>query len=262
VLALVFQCYFLGIFHTRHHKGGAIFGILWLDALTFPLYEFIDCVWGIYPPSWRDHHQGSHHLFTNIVDDYDVEAPFPVFRLHPDQPKRWFHKYQCFYGPFVFSLTTISYPFYNATYGCPRFYTVMWVLLNWVYPIAAHGWVGFLNVAFMYGFTGILLSYSFQVSHNHKNMGDRSAGMQSIDEWLKRQIEQSVSWGGYLSTVVMGGLNYQTEHHVAPALDTPYYYFLRPELQRICKKYDVNYTFEPTGFHAVYQYHRFLVAMG
>lgn len=262
LLAFSFSCYFLSIFHTRHHKGGVQYGIKWLDNLTSPLYEFIECVWGIYPPAWRDHHQGSHHLFTNIVDDYDVESPFPVFRLHPEQPKSWFHRYQCYYAPLVFSLTTISYPFFNVTYKCPLYYMAAWVLINLVYPFYAHGWFGIVNVLFMYVLTGIVLSYSFQVSHNHKKMGDRAAGMKTVDEWITRQIEQSVSWGGYISTVVMGGLNYQTEHHVAPALDTPYYYFLRPELQRICKKYNVNYTFEPTLFHAVYEYHRFLAMMG
>jgi linoleoyl-CoA desaturase len=262
LLAVGMSSYFLAIFHTRHHKGGVQYGISWLDALTSPLYDFIEGVWGIYPPVWRDHHQGSHHLFTNVVDDYDVESPFPVFRLHPDQPKKWFHKYQSIYAPFVFSFTTFSYPFFNIIYGCPRGYTVAWLLINGVIPGWAHGWAGILNVAYMYAITGVVLSYSFQVSHNHTKMGDRAAGMHSVDEWISRQIEQSVSWGGYLSTVVMGGLNYQIEHHVAPALDTPYYYFLRPELQRICKKYNVNYTFEPTAFHAVSQYHHFLSTMG
>lgn len=139
LLAFSFSCYFLSIFHTRHHKGGVQYGIKWLDNLTSPLYEFIECVWGIYPPAWRDHHQGSHHLFTNIVDDYDVESPFPVFRLHPEQPKSWFHRYQCYYAPLVFSLTTISYPFFNVTYKCPLYYMAAWVLINLVYPFYAHG---------------------------------------------------------------------------------------------------------------------------
>jgi len=263
VLGIAFGSYFLAIFHTRHHKGGVQYGIPWLDALTRPLYTFLDNVWGVYPPAWRDHHQGSHHLFTNVyADDYDVESPFPVFRLHPDQPKKWFHKYQSIYAPLVFSTTTLSYPFFNITWGVPAIYSVAWLLINVVLPIYFHGWAGLSNIAVIYVVTGVFLSYSFQVSHNHKRMGDRAAGMQSVDEWIKKQIEQSVSWGGYLSTVVMGGLNYQTEHHVAPALDTPYYYFLRPELQRICKKYNVNYTFEPTLCHAVVQYHRFLTSMG
>jgi len=261
LLGFLLACYFLGVFHTRHHKGGVLFRISWLDKLTVPVYDFIENVWGIYPPAWRFHHQASHHVFTNFEDEHDVESPFPFFRLHPAQPVRWFHKFQVYYAPLIFTLTTFSYPFYNIGLGIPKYWLGIWFVLNWVIPCLTSGWWGVCQMAWVYAFTGIFLSYAFQVSHNHVKMGDRTASVATIDDWLKRQIEQSVSWGGYMATVIMGGLNYQIEHHIAPAEDTPLYYYFRPELQRICKKYGVNYTFEPSGFHAVYQYHRFLATM-
>ena len=76
------------------------------------------------------------------------------------------------------------------------------------------------------------------------------------------QVEESVSWGGYLSCLFFGGINFQVEHHVCPALDSTLYYFLHPELVKICKKHGIKYTYEPTPFHAVYEYHKWLNLMG
>jgi len=261
VLGTVFGFYFLAIFHTRHHKGGMQYGIPWLDTITFPIYEAIECIWGIFPPAWRNNHQGDHHVFTNFVDEHDVESPFPLLRLDASQELMWYHRFQTYYAPLVFTMTTVTYPYFNVIWGIPKYWPVVWFILNWGIPYYLNGWSGVCNTLFLYASTGIILSYAFQVSHNHVKLGNRYATVGNVDDWIKRQVEQSVSWGGYISTVVMGGLNYQIEHHVAPAMDTPYYYFFRPELQRICKKYRVNYTFEPTGVHAIYQYHKFLTSM-
>ena len=48
-------------------------------------------------------------------------------------------------------------------------------------------------------------------------------------------MHESVSWVGYISGLIVGGINYQTEHHVAPAVDPTYYHYIAPELRRICK---------------------------
>jgi hypothetical protein len=76
------------------------------------------------------------------------------------------------------------------------------------------------------------------------------------------QIEESVSWGGYWSTLVWGGLNMQIEHHICPGHDTTLYYFISLELKKICAKYGIRYTYEPSLVTAVRQYHRHLYHMG
>merc|ERR1740130_1394366 len=104
----------------------------------------------------------------------------------------------------------------------------------------------------------MMLSYLFQVSHNHKALGDRKQDIAGIDGWLRRQVEESVSWGGYLSCLVFGGINLQIEHHACPAHDSTLYYFIAPELRRICKKYDCPYVSEKTFGHAIWEYHKML----
>lgn len=74
--------------------------------------------------------------------------------------------------------------------------------------------------------------------------------MDSIDVWLIRQIEEGVSWGGWLGNLILGGVNLHIEHHVCPALTPTYYYRLRPLLESICKKHGVTYTYEKTFFGA------------
>ena len=67
--------YAFNIFHARIHRGRIVYGIHWLDRLTFPLYEFIDRTFMSVPESWIQHHNLSHHMATNTMDDADVTNP-------------------------------------------------------------------------------------------------------------------------------------------------------------------------------------------
>jgi linoleoyl-CoA desaturase len=53
---------------------------------------------------WAQKHNINHHTYTNIEgidDDIDVR---PFIRIHEDQKKSWFHKYQHFYWPVIIHL--------------------------------------------------------------------------------------------------------------------------------------------------------------
>ena len=104
----------------------------------------------------------------------------------------------------------------------------------------------------------------FQVSHNQGDLhtAEKPVAPGDVDAWLRYQIHESVSWGGYWACLFVGGINYQTEHHVAPALEPLYYHFFARELRAICAKRGITYTYQPTYFHAVVQYHRWLSKMG
>ena len=260
--AFLWVTYSFNIFHMRNHKGGNLYGIKFLDNLLNPIYDFAESTWAIRPQAWIDNHNGSHHVYTNSCsEDHDVWNPHPLLRLHPRQPYHWVHSLQSIYAPFLFLATTSSYPFDNMLkHGGGVVPFLVWVAASFCVP-AFSGWSGPLYVIGMYFVTGIMMSYLFQVSHNHCHLGPRNEPITDIDHWIKMQVEESVSWGGYLSGLFFGGINFQTEHHVAPALDSTLYYYLHPKLVEICKKHNITYTYEPTGLHAVYQYHRWLSLM-
>eukprot|EP00037_Helgoeca_nana_P027422 m.313808 g.313808 ORF g.313808 m.313808 type:complete len:242 (-) comp27489_c0_seq14:251-976(-) len=209
---------------------------------------------------------------------WDVKSPHPILRLVEAQSKHWYHAYQWLYVPLALSMVTATYPFDNLllskAYLRPKrwLFFAIWVALAIVLPYLNHGWRGLGHVALMYVTVSIIMGYSFQVSHNHRTLrcGDRAGtpapydpkGPIDIDAWLRLQIEESVSWGGYWSTLVWGGLNMQIEHHICPGHDTTLYYFISLELKKICAKYGIRYTYEPSLVTAVRQYHRDLYHMG
>merc|ERR1712150_208148 len=83
-----------------------------------------------------------------------------------------------------------------------------------------------------------------------------------VDAWVVNQIEESMSWGGYWTTLVFGGINLQIEHHLAPALDPPLLWYMSHGVKTICKKHGIRYTEEPSFLHALFRFHRRLWDMG
>mmetsp|Transcript_5801 Transcript_5801/g.10391 ORF Transcript_5801/g.10391 Transcript_5801/m.10391 type:complete len:506 (+) Transcript_5801:99-1616(+) len=80
--------------------------------------------------TWEFQHVLGHHPYTNLIEkengisrvahlkldpksadqesDPDVFSTYPHLRLHPWHIKKWYHKYQHIYGPFIFGFMTIN----------------------------------------------------------------------------------------------------------------------------------------------------------
>jgi hypothetical protein len=264
--AMVFALYFLNVFHTRHHVGGQLYQSPALNRITEPFYNFIDRTWGYEPKAWCEDHHVKHHVYTNeSATDNTVPAIYPAIRCVEDQPKFWFHKLQTLYWPVLSGFAGISFPLNNVLFHRGSIYDFgSWLMMMLVLPMYLHGWEGPAYSMLMLGMTGSGLAYVFAVSHTHCDLSSRSRpGKYShIDEWIASQVEESMSWGGYCTTFLLGAINLQIEHHIAPALDPPLYHFLAPEIQRICCKHGIRYTAEPSFFHAVWQFHLQLWKMG
>jgi fatty acid desaturase len=66
------------------------------------------------------------------------------------------------------------------------------------------------------------------------------------EDYLRKQVltSRNVS-GGWLTTAALGGLNYQIEHHLFPAMPTPNLRKAQPVVQQYCEEVGVSY--EMTG---------------
>lgn len=272
--AVAFELYFLNIFHTRHHKGGKLYGIVLLDRVTAPFYEFVDSTWGYVPSAWWRNHHVMHHMHTNELGDYqdtDLPSTYPLIRMFKEQPRLWFHTFQTFYWPVLLLPSVARFPVSNLLEhrGNPGYF-IVWVMFMFVLPYTLHGKLGLLCSGVTNVVTGISITYKFAVSHAHPDFLEadgstqksKTIAKQNVDEWMKRQVCESTSWGGYWSCLIFGGINMQIEHHLVPALDPPLYAILAPELKRICKKHNVRYTSEPSFFHSLEKFHRRLWIMG
>jgi fatty acid desaturase len=134
-----------------------------------------------------------------------------------------------------------------------------------VIPLCVHGpWALSLSL-WTQGFAGGSLAYKFAVSHAHDDLRTEPTSKESYtesDAWITAQIEESMSWGGFVNTFIFGGIGRQIEHHIAPCLDPPMYHYVAPELERIARKYGIKYTVEPSFSRAVWQFHKKLWSMG
>ncbi|CAE7549330.1 Fad4 [Symbiodinium sp. CCMP2456] len=269
--SFLFEVYFLNIFHTRHHNGGKLYDIPWLDRLTAPLYEVVDNIWGYHPAAWRKNHHVYHHMNTNANCDPDLPAMYPLIRLFQSQERRWFHVAQTFYWPLLLPFSVTRFPLQNVfVHGGPWGYFVLWIVLMWVLP-CLHGLPGLRATLLVQSLTGLTITTKFAVSHSHTDLVAHSSRNAhsllttkhtKMDAWMANQIEESMSWGGYWMTVIFGGINMQIEHHLAPALDPPLLWFMADGLRKICKEHNVQYTHEPSLFHAMVSLHRRLWMMG
>jgi fatty acid desaturase len=260
-----FELYFFNVFHMRHHMGGKLFKNDVLDAMFHPLFTFVDYVWGYSPPGWRINHHTRHHIHTNTENDPDSYGSYPGIRISEDQPLQWFHKYQTFYVPLFIPGVIFALPFHNLfVMGGSLACFILW-LGTWLAMFHLHGWYGVGQYCLTTMCASLLLVYKFLVSHIHPAVGYQEsdpAGAKTIDSWLRHQIEESMSWGGYIGSFLFGGISSQIEHHVSPALVPTLHSFLRPRLQDICKKHGIKYTYEPTMLHALWQFHKHLWLMG
>jgi len=268
-LAFLFMTYFLNIFHMRHHRGGRTYKNETLHRLTNPFYDVLDNTFGIHIEAWLLSHNARHHVHTNHDEhDPDVKITADLLRMLPSRQRKWFHKYQSGYCVALFSLAVCIYPWANAFLKTPRGdrkWLALWCTLCVAVPAALNGATGLAWVACMYTLASVVVAYLFTVSHNNdgivKSHGTNETP-QHIDEWLEHQIHSAVSWGGYASTLVCGGLNLQVEHHLAPAHVPTLYHFLRPPLERICRAHGLGYVFYPTLFGAMCGMHVKLHKLG
>ncbi len=88
------------------------------------------------------------------------------------------------------------------------------------------------------GLLGLYLGLSF--APNHKGMPMLSADEEA--DYLRRQVLTSRNIrGGWLTDSVLGGLNYQIEHHLFPSMPRPNLRRVQPLVRSFCQRNDVSY---------------------
>ena len=86
---------------------------------------------------------------------------------------------------------------------------------------------------------GVLLGGSFAPNHKGMPVVPEDAKV----DFLRRQVLMSRNIrGGLLTDFVMGGLNYQIEHHLFPSMPRPNLRKVQPMVRAYCAKHGISYT--------------------
>jgi fatty acid desaturase len=106
------------------------------------------------------------------------------------------------------------------------------------------------------GLFGLCLGASFAPSHKGMPIVPRTMKI----DFLRRQVLMSRNVrGGLAVDFLMGGLNYQIEHHLFPSMPRPNLKLAQPIVRAYCEQHDVSYTeaglFESYGIVVDYLNH-------
>lgn len=237
---------------------------------------------------WNNKHNIIHHTYTNIdgVDD-DIEIR-PLLRMCNTQKKYWIHKYQHIYVWFLYTQLLVIWVFATdyTKYFKKRVGTIpikkmslgehiaFWTAKALYYfgmivlPIIKIGFVewmaGFAIIAMVAGF---ILSVVFQLAHTVEETAFPvpNGNTNRIEsEWAIHQIQTTANFAtkNKLICWLVGGLNFQIEHHLFPKISHVHYPAISKIIKQTCEEFGVKYIEYRKMRHALVSHATHLKRMG
>ena len=237
---------------------------------------------------WHWKHSVLHHNYANITDqDMDV-ALGKLARFTPHQPRYSHQRWQHWYIWILYGLLALQWQLIGdfrtlltgrlGPHILPRprgadlaflvtgkfvFFTLAFVI-----PLLLHSVWTFVPLYLLFGVVlGFVLSVVFQLAHTvqEAEFPDVPAGAQAVDNsWAAHQVQTTVNFchGNRIVTWLLGGLNYQIEHHLFPRICHSSYPALSPIVKATCEDFGLAYN-EHTSFAAGVRSHfRWLKELG
>jgi linoleoyl-CoA desaturase len=270
------------VMHDGAHGSFSRYG--WLNDLAALSVNFL----GANNFMWKTKHNVVHHAYTNIdgVDD-DIDAR-PFLRLCDTQKHYKIHRYQHLYFWAAYSLLYFWWVFvtdYKKYFlkrvgpvplkkMSPADHISFWAfkllhLALFVFlPISTVGFmpwlVGFLINGLVAGFVlSIVFQLAHTVEHTHFPQANETTGKME-DEWAIHQIKTTANFAtrNKLVSWLVGGLNFQVEHHLFPKISHVHYPAISKIIKRACEEYGIHYIEYGKVRYAVASHVAFLRQMG
>jgi linoleoyl-CoA desaturase len=239
---------------------------------------------------WRRNHNVAHHHYTNVDGhDHDIELQ-PFARLSPTQPVRPWHRFQHVYMWPLYGFLTLKWLCFgdfqswyvnraelrarSRTFRrdsllmlCGKVVHVGWAL---AVPMAFHPWWQVLAVYVACSWAlGFALAVVFQLAHCVDRAEFVTApGDLSGEAGARHQLATTVDfaprtrlgrlYGGWL----LGGLEFQVEHHLAPRLPHTYYREMASDVDVLCADRGWNRKSHRSFLDGMASHARHLRAMG
>ena len=272
-------------FNVQHDGGHHAYSDRpWVNKL---MASTLDLVGG---SSWYWHfkHGVFHHTYTNVSgQDDDVEVGF-FGRLTPHQPLRRYHRWQHIYLWPLYGFLAMKWHLFDdfqtfatsriGTHRVPRprggdlvvFVVGKAVFLSWtlVIPLMFHS-VG--TVALFYAiaslFCGLVLSVVFQLAHvvEEAEFPVPAGGDARLPRsWAAHQVETTVDFSrnSRVASFLLGGLNFQVEHHLFPQICHVNYPAIAPLVEKTCEEFGLRYRDHGSFWSGVASHYRWLKRMG
>lgn len=281
VLALSVVAIGFNVMHDASHQ--AYSDRIWINRLMSTTLDLV----GGSSYFWRWKHVVFHHTFVNVAGhDTDIDLA-GLGRLTPHHPRAWIHRWQHWYVWLLYGLMVIKWHFYDdfrlALTGRMAGHSVqrpqgrqlsvllggkiMFALLAFGLPLKLHP---LSAVAATYVLTsaviGIVLSLVFQLAHCVEDADFPLAHQRGqIDKpWAVHQAEATVDFarGNRIATWLLGGLNFQIEHHLFPRICHVNYPAIAGVVEKTCAEFGVRYNYNATIWTALRSHVRWIRRLG
>ncbi|HMR84914.1 MAG TPA: acyl-CoA desaturase [Niabella sp.] len=239
---------------------------------------------------WKLQHNVLHHSFTNIDEhDDDINAPF-FLRFSPHAKKNRLHPFQHYYVWLFYGLSTISWitskdfirlhRYKNlglvkgkAEYRRLLLRIIFWKLIYFSYVLVLPllltsfaPWIVILAFLMMHFVTGFCISIVFQTAHVMPDTSyplPDSAGKLE-HERLVHQLATTCNFAprSRLFSWLIGGLNFQIEHHLFPHISHVHYKHIAPIVRQTTEEFGIPYYSYSTFFSAVKSHSMMLRKLG
>ena len=217
---------------------------------------------------WKIQHNVIHHTYTNIEHTDEDILPRFVFRFSNHQPKKWFHRFQHIYAPLFYCVPLLEWlttkDFIKAfEYKQMRlikpgkefikelsaiivrkiFYYIFFLAVPMLLiPIPA--WMTLVMILVSSGVTGIMLAMIFQTAHVVPSAAFYEIEGDEVDHsWSAHQLLTTCNYGmnDKVLSWLVGGLNFQVEHHLFPDICHVHYPAIAPIVQQTTREYGLPY---------------------
>jgi linoleoyl-CoA desaturase len=275
-----------GIGFNIEHDGGhrSYSSRQWINQITAMTLDIV----GASSYIWRWKHAIFHHNWVNI-HGYDSDTELgAIGRLHPADRRLFYHRWQHWYMWPLYGVTAIKWHLYDdfrdlitgriggQRFPRPRgrhlaglvggkivFFTLAFGLPLLLHPLSDV----LLGYALCAAVLGVVLSVVFQLAHCVEGAEFREVGATdpTVERpWAVHQVECTVDFArkSRLAAWLLGGLNFQIEHHLFPGICHVHYPALAPIVEAACRDHGVDYQGSMSFRQALGSHFRWLRRMG
>ncbi len=239
---------------------------------------------------WKMQHNVLHHTYTNIHEaDDDINMPF-FLRFTPHTKKHRIHRFQFLYVWFFYSISTLTWVTLKdfvrlkryknmglmdneKNFGKEVYNVILWKLAYFTYALALpmiflpiSPWIILLGFLAMHLLTGLIISCVFQVAHIMPEVdypqSDDEGQMES--NWMVHQLQTTTNFAtnNRVLSWLIGGLNFQVEHHLFPNICHVHYSAISNIVKTTALEFGIPYHEKPTFSAAIVDHVTMLRRLG
>jgi linoleoyl-CoA desaturase len=275
----------LSIMHDANH--GAYSKKEWVNKWVGRIVNLV----GGFAPTWKIQHNVLHHTYTNIEGyDEDIQPP-PFLRFSPNAVHKPIHRFQHLYAWFFYGLMTFSWitakdfkqlyrykkldltktenPVFGKLLAELIIFKVLYYVIVLVIPILMIDIAWWWFPIFIFGLhflAGTILAFVFQPAHVVPETEFISVDAEHYvdNNFAIHQMQTTANFAPKSRILywLIGGLNYQVEHHLFPNICHVHYKKISKIVRETAEEFGVPYNTHSTFFSAIKYHMKMLKAIG